>query len=262
MSDPQVILDDLKYIAARKRTVTLVTNFRGVAIQLSAFVVQISQASQRVRLRVNPRQVAAIQSGDLVLVQSDLFSKTVMAEIAQISRRSQIVVLENLRYATGSIGKRKYLRVQPETPILVEMVTAHGFNLLGEMIDLSLNGLSVRLPVGTLPTRDLLAPETSIEVHLGLPGHGERIHDLKLPAKVAYTKINRQTCRVGLLTTPGEADQHILRRYIFDRQTEILNEIQRLNGDLLGGEIPATVEPPRKRGRTHPGNGQQPPGRG
>jgi hypothetical protein len=233
MSESQVILDDLRYIAACKRTVTLITNFRGVTIQLSAFVIQISQSNQRVRLRVNHRQVTALKVADLVLVQSDLFAKTVMAEIAQVHHRSQVVVLENLHYAIGSIGQRKNMRVQPEKPILVEMVSAHGFSLLGEMIDLSLNGLSVKLPANNLPTRDFLAPETPVEIYLGLPEHGGGIHDLKLSAKVAYTKTNNQICRIGLLTSPVEADQQVIRHYIFDRQTEILNEIQQMNRNLM-----------------------------
>jgi hypothetical protein len=35
------------------------------------------------------------------------------------------------------------------------------------------------------------------------------------------------------MTSLPESDQHIMRLYIFDRQTEILNEIQEMNCALL-----------------------------
>ena len=36
-----------------------------------------------------------------------------------------------------------------------------------------------------------------------------------------------------LLTFPADADQQVIRHYIFDRQTEILNEIQQMNRNLM-----------------------------
>ena len=59
------------------------------------------------------------------------------------------------------------------------------------------------------------------------------IHDINVQAIIAYTNENQQTYRVGLLTFLKEPDLGILRRYIFDRQTEILNEIQQMNSALL-----------------------------
>lgn len=244
MSEEQSILENLKYIATQQRTVTLISNFRGVPIQLAAFVVRSSQNGS-VRLCINHRQMIALKVADQALVQSDLFSEMVIANIDQLNLHANMVTLNNLRYVTDSRGKRKNVRVQPESPIHAEIISKHGFNLPGEVIDISLEGLSVqlsdsslgisiRLSDSSLKIGDMLTPQTLVEVRLGLPGCEKNIiHDLAIQAKIAYVKASADTYRIGLMTYLQEADIQTVRRYIFDRQTEILNEIQQMNRALL-----------------------------
>jgi hypothetical protein len=234
MPEESSILENLMYIASQKRTVTLITNFRGVPIALSALVIRSSQNGGRVRVCVNHRQIVALKTADQALMQSDLFSDTVMAQIDQVDLHTHMVTLGNLRYVTGSMGQRKNVRVQPESPIHAELIAKHGFSLRGEVIDISLDGLSVRLSKSDLPTDDFIVPQTFVEIRLGLPGsQPDSIHDLSIQAQIAYLKAGSTFCRIGLLTFPDAADIQTVRRYIFDRQTEIFNEIQQMNRALL-----------------------------
>jgi len=244
MSEERSILENLQYIATQQRTVILISDFRGVPIQLAAFVIRSSQNGS-VRLCINHRQMVALKITDQVLVQSDLFSNMVIANIDQVDLHANLVKLTNLRYVTDSRGNRKNVRVQPESPIHAEIISNHGFNLQGEVIDISLDGLSVRLSDSSLglsiqlsdsslKIRDLLKPQTSVEVRLGLPGSElDTIYDLTIQAQIAYINANADTYRIGLMTYLQEADIQTVRRYIFDRQTEILNEIQKMNHALL-----------------------------
>ncbi len=228
------IIEDLSYIAAQKRTVNLISNFRGIPINLSASVIRYSPSTQKVRLCIHHRQIVSIKTADQILVQSDLFPEMVIANIDQIDFRSKIISLRNLGYVSGSMGNRKNIRVQPESPLIAEINSDHGFNLLGEIIDISLEGLSIQLDQDSLPKDDLFIPQSSVKIQLGLPGSGnDSIHDMTIQAEVAYIKESQQTCRIGLLTFPGEYDQQVMRRYIFDRQTAILNEIKHINNALL-----------------------------
>ena len=228
------ILEDLTYIASQNRTVNLITNFRGIPINLSASVIRCSPITKRVRLCVHHRQIISLKASDQILVQSDIFPNMVNADIDQVGLHSKIIGLQNLRYVTGSMGNRKNMRVQSESPLHAEIITSHGYNLLGEIIDISLDGLSIYLQKESLPNDDLFAPQTPVEIRLGLPGADKNsIHDMTIQAKIAYTKEGQQTYRIGLLTFLDEPDQQVMRRYIFDRQTEILNEIQQMNCSLL-----------------------------
>jgi hypothetical protein len=218
MSEERSILENLQYIATQQRTVTLISNFRGVPIQLVAFVIRSSQ-NGGVRLCINHRQMIALKVADQTLVQSDLFSEMVIADIDQVDLHTNIVTLSNLQYVTDSRGKRKNVRVQPESPIHAEIIANHGFNLLGEVIDISLDGLSVRLSDNnlglsiqlsdsSLKIADLLKPQTSVEVRLGLPGsEQDLIHDLTIEAKIAYVNANRNAYRIGLMTYLHEIQQ-------------------------------------------------------
>jgi hypothetical protein len=228
------ILENLNYVAAQKRTVNLITNFRGVPINLSASVIRCSQANGRVRLNVHHRQIVSLKTADQILVQSNLFSKMVIADIGQIDLHKKIISLKNLRYVTGSMGNRKNVRVQPESPLHAEIITDHGFSVLGEIIDISLDGLSVYLEKNDLPDDELFNPEMPVEIRLGLPwANKNTIHDISVAAKVAYANQNASHLRMGLVTLLNEADQQVMRRYIFDRQTEILKEIQQMNSAML-----------------------------
>lgn len=228
------ILEDLSYIASQKRTVNLITNFRGVPINLSASVIRCSAATSQVRLCVHHRQIISLRVTDQILVQSDLFSEMVIADIDQVDLHSKTINLNNLRYVTGSMGNRKNVRVQPESPLHAEIIASHGFNLLGEVIDISLNGLSIRLDNENLPNDDFLASQKSVEIRFGLPiSDLDTIHDLTIQAKIAYTKPSQQFIRIGLLTFLDAPGQEAMRRYIFDRQTAILNEIKQMNNELL-----------------------------
>ena len=85
-----------------------------------------------------------------------------------------------------------------------------------------------------LSTVDMLTPQSNVEVRLGLPGYKkDQIHDLIIPAKVAYTRPSKTKTRIGLKSFLDKMDVHLVRRYIFDRQTEILNEIKQMNQGLL-----------------------------
>ena len=118
----------------------------------------------------------------------------------------------------------------------------HGYSLQGEMIDISLDGLSIRMAKDQFPQDDLYMLESPVEIHIGLPVYfpgnlpissQNAIYDISVQARIAYTKESQQTYRMGLLTFFKESDLSVLRRYIFDRQTEILNEIQQMNCALL-----------------------------
>jgi hypothetical protein len=230
----QKILDDLAYVASKKRMVNLITNFRGIPINLTVSVIRCSSAKEKVRLYALHRQIVSLKKTGKILVQSDLFPNMVIADIDHIDLYTKVIILSNLCYAGGSMGQRKNVRVQPENPLHAEIETDHGYKLSGEIIDLSLDGLSVGVQHDALPDDDLLAPQTSVEINVALPvGDRGSLLDITIPAKIVYTKQGQQTCRVGLLTFLDEIDRGVLRRYIFDRQTEILEEIQRMNNGML-----------------------------
>jgi hypothetical protein len=230
------ILDHLSYIASRGRKIILVTNFRGVPINLCAQIVRTSSATGEVQIFLHHRQIVSLQITTQTLLQSELFPRPVIANVTALDLYNYMIRLGGLAYVSGSMGERKSVRVQPEAPIHVEMKTENGYSISGEIIDISLDGLSIRFNLSRLPSPDVLAPGSCVQMTLGLAvTQGTEILDIQMPAKVAYLNPgeNESCCRLGLLTEPAQADQPMLRRYIFDRQTEILEEINQMNNAWL-----------------------------
>jgi hypothetical protein len=183
---------------------------------------------------IHHRQIFSLKPNDQILLQSDLFPEMLIAEIDHVDLHSKTTDLLNLRFVTDSMGNRKNVRVQPESPLHAEIIANHGYNLLGEVIDISVDGLSIQIQNESLPNGELFSPQNSIEIRLGLPiSDLNMIHDMNIRAKIAYAKENQQTIRIGMLTFLDPPDQEIMRRYIFDRQTAILNEINQMNNALL-----------------------------
>ncbi|MBN1668671.1 MAG: PilZ domain-containing protein [Anaerolineales bacterium] len=230
------IFTTLAYIAAQRRSITLLTNFRGVPIKIRAHMMRLNRLSGQLHLLACQRQVVALRPDQAVLLQSELFPRPVTARIARLDLQRQTLVLQALAYSSGSVGQRVQPRVQPESPLSAELRLNDGFTLKGRVIDLSPDGLSVSLPSQLLPLEQPCLPGCPLEIALGLPGWEGQIVDLQLPAQVAYRVEDVQLpgyTRLGLLTQPNEHDQMVLRRYLFDRQTVILAEIQALNQGLL-----------------------------
>lgn len=226
--------DFLEYIASQKRSLKLISNFRGAPVHVDAGIIRSSQTTGNVRLGVHHRQIACLKIADKILIQSDLFPNILIADIDQIELRKAIITLRGLRYVIGSMGNRKNMRVQPESPIHVEIIMGHGYRLQAEIADISLYGLSINLAKEDFPQDDLFILQIPIEIRLGLPVPGKRIiHDIIVQGMIAYTNENQRTYRIGILTFLKEPDLGIVRRYIFDRQTEILHEIQQMNSALL-----------------------------
>ena len=224
----------IEYIASKKRKLKLILNFRGVPIDIDAGIIRCAASTGNVRLGVHRWQIAPLKTAHTIFIESDLFPNLLVAEIEQLDLVKGIVTLRALRYVIGSMGNRKNIRVQPENPILTELILGYGYRLKAAVADISLNGLSINLTKDDFPQDDLFMLQIPVEIRLGLPVPGERaIHDINVQGMITYINESQQSYRLGLLTYLKEPDLGIVRRYIFDRQTEILNEIQNLNSTML-----------------------------
>ena len=228
------IIDLIEYIASKKRKLKLMINFRGVPVRIDAGIIRCTSNIGNVRLGVHRWQIAPLKTAHMIFIESDLFPNLIAAEIEQLDFTKGIVTLRGLRYVTGSMGNRKNIRVQPENPILTELILGYGYRLKATVADISLSGLSINLAKVDFPQEDLLMLQFPVEIRLGLPVPGEKaIHDINVQGRIAYINESQQSYRIGLLSFLKEPDLRIVRRYIFDRQTEILNEIQNLNSTIL-----------------------------
>jgi len=228
------IIELIEYIASKKRRLKLITNFRGVPIRIDAGIIRCASKIGNVRLGVHRWQIAPLKTARTIFIESDLFPNLIVAEIEQLDLAKGIVTLRDLRYVIGSMGNRKNIRVQPENPILTELILGYGYRLKAEVADISLNGLSINLTKDDFPQEDLLMLQFPVEIRLGLPVPGEKaIHDINVQGRIAYINESQQSYRIGLLIFLKEPDSRIVRRYIFDRQTEILNEVENLNSAIL-----------------------------
>ena len=163
-----------------------------------------------------------------IIIHCDLFPQPIQAVVDSVDVHHRSAVLKNMIYLTNSEDGRKETRVQPNEMLKARVIHRGKSEHSGDIADISVEGISLILKCGNQDIEPILSPKTSVQLIARLPISGQsRRVDLSFWATVSYINPlpEEREFRVGFMTYPSDQDRVILRRYIFDRQTELFNEI-------------------------------------
>jgi len=228
MSEIDEILDYLEYISQQKRSVSLVNTYHGVSISLEVDVQQVVRRRGDVGISVRSGQNISLLPATKVLIHSDLFPKPIQARIASVDVHHRAAVLRNFSYFQSVQEGRKETRVQPKRALSASVTLAGQSGWTGVVSDISIEGISVILMSKDIDLPQIFLPSTGVRVSFSLAVSDQvDVVELSLPAKVSYVQaINSMgEFRVGFMTYPLEHQKSALRRYIFDRQTEMFSDV-------------------------------------
>jgi len=228
MSKINEILGYLDYIKSNNRTISLLSSFKGVTISLDAVVIEIDRRRKTIRIQAHQRQKIPIFPSTQIIMRSVLFPKPVQANVAEVDFQNRTITADNITFASGTIGRRSQARVQSDHTIKARITKKEGIEYTADIADLSLEGISLNIENQKIPPGGELEAGEQLNLFFNLPAHeGSSRTELSLSAKVVYVNSldSGQTFRVGFQTFPSEDDLNLLRRYIFDRQTAIFNQL-------------------------------------
>jgi len=140
-------------------------------------------------------------------------------------------VLHPVEFVRGLNDNRTHVRVQTKDDVFVSIGSDNEQQFTAQIHDISTDGMSVIF--------DDISENVSIDLEEVLQtGKLTRIkyklqisdnpfpYTFSFPAQTAYiTLLNDGKCRIGFQTFPNPRDIQTLRRYIFDRQTQLFKEI-------------------------------------
>jgi hypothetical protein len=229
MNELDEIFGNLEYINQQKRVVSLVNTYQGVSISLDVEIIQVTRRRGEITVTTRHGQNISLLPASKILIHSDLFPKPIEAKVGSVDVHHRTGVLKNLRYPKSMRDGRKELRIQPQDEVKVRVTYRNQNEIIATVADLSVEGISLLVSEENQNIKSILAPKDSVRLSFRLPVSGPiGPYELSFPSTVTYVNPVGQEddFRVGFMTFPDEQEKSVLRRFIFDMQTQIFNEIQ------------------------------------
>ena len=145
----QRILEELKRIYKRGEEVELFNVYKGLHIRSTVPIIGVKRDG--VLLEVGPTQLGAIAIDRYTLLKHPGLGHGVYGEVKVIEPDSRRIKLWRFKRAEGKEEKRSSVRVKPKDIVEVSVKNEKGVDLLGYMLDISIDHMNVFIPKEELP---------------------------------------------------------------------------------------------------------------
>ncbi len=145
----QRILEELKRIYKRGEEVELFNIYKGLHIRSTVPIIGVKRDG--VLLEVGPTQLGAIAIDRYTLLKHPGLGHGVYGEVKVIEPDSRRIKLWRFKRAEGKEEKRSSVRVKPKDIVEVSVKNEKGVDLLGYMLDISIDHMNVFIPKEELP---------------------------------------------------------------------------------------------------------------
>ena len=140
-SNPQII-SDLRVIKEADHDLELLTTYRGVPFIYRAKIETIDENLVHVKGE-GPAIVCLQTDTNPRVLGSDYFEPTI-AEVKSLDIASGGIELENFSYVGTKLGERMIVRVEPKTPLPVDLEIEKQ-KIGAQLADISINGMGIRV---------------------------------------------------------------------------------------------------------------------
>lgn len=192
--------------------------YKGVPLICRAKLKQVSK--NEALFIVQPPESAALQREKVTLVLSDGLLEPLEAKVECLDLANGEFRLSEFAYAGSKFANRRELRVEPVGNERV-LIACEGRVMQGEIADLSVRGLGVRLPfheVAVAFTQGKL-----VAVTLDLP-EGQ----VRLEGKIRNLARTPTHLRLAIEYTGAVPEKAIIIHYVMQRRSEIMAEVRDL----------------------------------
>jgi len=209
------IITDLQYVMETSQELDILNFHKSFPITCKAQVEAIER--DMVLLRVQPPGSVCLDAQEQTIVLSRGLPEAVRARIIGFDLVDGKLKLSDFSYVGSHFGDRMIARVQPEDTIEVE-IEAGEKSLKGTLVDVSLSGIGIYTSDADLKRGQILL------LTLPLP-EGK----VTLPGKVLnINETPEGLSRLSIGFTRNAQEIAVVMRYIKDRRSEILSEIERM----------------------------------
>lgn len=216
MTSNQQILSDLQLMHEANQEVELLSTYKGVPFICKAQILEIS--AEKVRLKANDPALVCLHDGNQARVLGSEYFEPASAQVLHLNLHEGLLDLGDFSYVGTKLGERMIVRVEPHSSA---PVTLHGESqrTAGELADISLNGMGVRLAQSDYHA--LLRPGTIMKISVSLPAG-----DIQVNGTVMSVTRLPEAYRLAIRFNKLGAEKTTIFRYLIQRRAEIEEELQ------------------------------------
>ena len=224
MGDDEAIRHLLKNIYVNKTEIKLLNIYKGLCINTSAFI--IKYVDDTIHVKFQQLQGMVMKHEKETVLQSSSFSKDIRATVKFVNLEKQLAILEGFSFLNGNANGRRYSRVtcSTRTPVVVTHI---GSTLSGEIIDLSITSIAIRVKYSK-PVDNLKAKTVMLSFVLPSKSNVDAYVKVSVQAKVSFIFCEVQACKVVCELEKDNSNEAILMEYVYDRQKEIIIEVKKI----------------------------------
>jgi len=213
------ILTDLKAgLIENHRDFSFLNLYKGVPLVCGARLERVE--GKEAHFTVQPPESAALQIERSTLVLSDGLLEPLEAQVKCVDLAQGEFFLTDFSYAGSKFANRRELRVEPATSLKVDIVS-DGRSTIGEIADISVRGLGVRVPFQEQVTMFLQGLTVALTLHLPQ-------NQVRLEGKIRNVARTSDFVRLAVEFTGTVPEKAIIIRYVMQRRSEIVSEVRTL----------------------------------
>ena len=219
IDDEQTIVDVFRELHKTnpEGSISLLNIYKELPISNSAEIIDVR--GRNIFLETKPLQLAAINFCKEVLIQSPLFSTSVIGRLRSIDERRNLVTVSSFSYAEIHLDKRNAVRVRFQRPLQV-MIESESTRISGVISDISLSGCCINVLVDSLASEEVFVQIKFIQQTSG------QLVESRIRAKVLRIDGTQSPYRCVLCFAHTPQTEQTLSSFIYQRQIEILNELR------------------------------------
>ena len=219
------ILAYLDYIRSKNCPVSLENTYMGVSYALNVNVRRVSRNENSCSVVTQPPETLSLLPNVWVNIHSDLLLFPVKSKVLQVSSDRTTAVLTNFEYERDKDENRSQPRYVTRNEHTIRIDNNHPTPVYGLINDISTGGISALFKqregmISPIEAGAACRLNFSLQVNKG----GEP-HHFDIPAEIVYINpIDEDFSRIGIKMLSTASDQALIRRYIFDKQTNFFQE--------------------------------------
>lgn len=216
--DEREILEVMGDMMLKQREFRLVSVFKDVPIWFGASPQDVGDRTAT--LSVHRYQIMSLTPGSQIFLESEFFPRTVSALVRSCHQDRLFVVVGGFFYADASPEKRAAPRVQPESPLSVQ-IRWEGKSREGKILNLSCNGVALELESGGDDPGG-----HPVSLHFQMPDEVRRtLVTLDIEARFLRRGGSLDSELIYTLN-PDMKIRTLIARYVSHRQYEIIREMR------------------------------------
>jgi hypothetical protein len=217
----ETITKGLRLLEKEGKEVKLVNFYKGILIRYNASVLSVNE--DEAIFQIHKYQRLALEEEKQTFMNSEIFPKTVKANLITVDATELKAVLTDFVYVDSSPVERVYMRIQPKEPIEA-VIYDEDCKIKGQIVDISVASMAVHVT-----KTSKFKQNSDVSMSVSLPkANQSTIGKVKLNGKIIMIRKEKGFNKLAIEILPDPYTEPLISQYLSHRQVEIL-KIMKLN---------------------------------